>query len=256
MEAIQPTLRKRVKEILAYASAVVRPSPANDVKFVIFTQGRSGSQLLCDLLDSHPQIHCDKEILANLTVGKVLFPYQFLQGRRAQQSHKAAYGFKVKINQLLLEQKLEPEAFLRGLLDRGWKLIYLKREDCYGQALSYLVAAGRQKYHDTSEADFKDVKVHIDCAKLVTRAKAQEAYLQQESELLKRLPHIAISYEEDLAPNELHQQTLDRVFNYLGLPSSPVCTKLIKTTQNRMPDLLENYDEVMAVLNQAESVRK
>ncbi len=31
-------------------------------KFIIFGQGRSGSTLLMELLDSHPEIKCDSEL--------------------------------------------------------------------------------------------------------------------------------------------------------------------------------------------------
>lgn len=70
-------------------------------RFVIFGQGRSGSQLLCDLLDSHSQIRWDKEILSQPT----LRPYQLILNR-ALLSSCNAYGFKVKIDQLAEKQRI------------------------------------------------------------------------------------------------------------------------------------------------------
>ena len=36
---------------------------AGQIRFVLFGQGRTGSKLLVELLHSHPDIHCDGEVL-------------------------------------------------------------------------------------------------------------------------------------------------------------------------------------------------
>lgn len=54
-------LIKGARQELKFALRARHPDPPR--KFVIFAQGRSGSTLLTSTLDSHPDIHCDDEIL-------------------------------------------------------------------------------------------------------------------------------------------------------------------------------------------------
>ncbi len=51
-----------------------RPLPSK--QFLIMIQGRSGSSLLCDLLDSHPGVHCQNELL----VDRLKAPMAYLMG--------------------------------------------------------------------------------------------------------------------------------------------------------------------------------
>ena len=64
-------------------------------KFVLFGGGRNGSTLLVSLLNSHPDIYCDGEIL----VGKLRSPFKHIK-RRMQSSPKSIYGFKLLSYQL------------------------------------------------------------------------------------------------------------------------------------------------------------
>ena len=100
-------------------------------KFVIFGQGKSGSTLLTTLFNSHPEIHCDQEILFN----PVKFPKLFVRAR-CRAAVKPVYGFKVKIYQLNgmtwtspRQSISDPSTFLRYFQQRGWKIIYLRREN-------------------------------------------------------------------------------------------------------------------------------
>ena len=65
-------------------------------RFVIFAKGRTGSELLCSLLQSHSKVHCDKEILNQ----PVCFPQRLIRCY-ALLSRRDVYGFKVKIQQLV-----------------------------------------------------------------------------------------------------------------------------------------------------------
>ena len=44
-------------------------------RFAIYMQGRSGSSFFCDLIDQHPQVRCNTELLNN----KCNNPYRFLE---------------------------------------------------------------------------------------------------------------------------------------------------------------------------------
>src|SRR4030095_16137361 len=71
-------------------------------KFVIYTRGRTGSTVLTDLINSHPDIFCDAEIFNFIYCNtKVLFPRAYIKScsKRASIYKKKVYGFKVKIAQ-------------------------------------------------------------------------------------------------------------------------------------------------------------
>ncbi|MEM9823740.1 MAG: hypothetical protein AAF985_21830, partial [Bacteroidota bacterium] len=118
-------------------------------KFVIFGQGRTGSTLLVDLLNSHPTIACEQEIFSrryHLLSGKLRWPYRFLQGMEARHAHQT-FGFKVKIYQLTLHQHLDPMDFLDRLEQRGYQIIYLRRDNFLEHAISGLSAQQTKRFH-------------------------------------------------------------------------------------------------------------
>lgn len=75
--------------------------------FVVFGMGRSGSTLLASLLNAHPSIHCDGEILSPvywhrrrrpLRLPMLRYPLFYIRYRQlvAQYRHGASvYGFKL-----------------------------------------------------------------------------------------------------------------------------------------------------------------
>ena len=112
-------------------------------KFLIFSQGRTGSTLLMDLLSSHPEIHCDGELLYY----RVPFPAQFVKLKSAL-TLKKHFGFKVKIYQLVEIQNIkDPREFIMEFYNRGWKIISLKRENLLRHVISFWFAEENKKYH-------------------------------------------------------------------------------------------------------------
>ena len=81
-----------------------RPS----TRFVIFAQGRTGSSLLRSLLNAHPEVRTEGEILGR----PVIDPVRFVE-RHATVSSPPVFGFKVKIYQLSDIQGVDPRAFWR-----------------------------------------------------------------------------------------------------------------------------------------------
>ena len=145
-------------------TAFLRRTPGT--RLVIFAQGRTGSELLCDLLHSHSLIHCDKEILNQ----PVLSPYGHIR-RCALSSTKNTYGFKVKIDQLTQRQKVrDVKAFLTRLHEEGWKIIYLSRRNLLRHALSDVlrVRSGKaHRYRSRDGAQPKVEKIPVDCESLL-----------------------------------------------------------------------------------------
>ena len=214
-------------------------------KFVIFAQGRTGSDLLASLLTSHPQVFCDGEILDT----RVLLPMTFVKGRCAA-STSDAYGYKLKIYHLTETQHMRDAGpFLAQMHAEAWRIIYLTRRNVLRQALSWFVAERRARYqHRVSDGPMQLERITVDCDAVLRRMEERLQYLSEEKQVLATLPHIRVVYEDHLLDRERHQATLDMIFGYLGLRSAPVRTDLIKITPPRLSDFVENYADVQRVV--------
>jgi LPS sulfotransferase NodH len=217
----------------------MKKTSSSTTKFMIFGQGRTGSELLCNLLDSHPNIKCDTEILFH----HVFFPQQYIESKAALTSNKA-YGFKGKIYQIQEIQKQDANKFLSEIVKRGWKLIYLQRRNLLRHSLSRLVAKQRNKFHHKSNEKLNLQKVPIDTNLLLQEMETRKKYLEREKKMLENIDCLQIVYENDLLYQENHQDTADRIFNFLGFESVSVKTNFQKLTPQRLSDFIENFEEV------------
>jgi hypothetical protein len=64
------------------------------------------------------------------------------------------------------------------------------------------------------------------------------------NECLGSVPHLRLTYEDDLLDPPSHQVTVDRVCGYLGIDSAPVRSDLVKIAPRRIRDMVSNFDEV------------
>lgn len=219
------------------------------VKFILFFQNRSGSHLLRSLLNSHPEILCDGEILAAHQVGKIYFPYAYLNGRCAQ-SEQQAYGFKVSIEHLARVQNIESKTFLANLSGLNWKIIYLQRQNVLRQAISMQIARIRKRWQDNVVNPLSGDKFNLDCQQLKRDLDRIERDLISESRNLEGIAHKMILYERDLLDSRQHQATMDEVFDYLGISRAPVKSTVFRTTSDKMSDFIENDEEIVSFISQ------
>ncbi|MBK8982178.1 MAG: hypothetical protein IPM38_07610 [Ignavibacteria bacterium] len=217
-------------------------------KFVIYTRGRTGSTLLTELLNCHPEIYCDVEIFNFIYSGSIInFPELYIKScsKRASASGKSVYGFKVKIGQLRFEHKYKDyEKILMSLHEQGWKFIHLKRVNLLRHKLSNIITYQTDIFHLRKNDEEFNKKIIIDCKQLLKGIKYGEEVEKTEEENLKNIPHMKIIYEDDLLDNSIFQRTADRVFNFLGINSYPVKSELKRITKENLEDVIENYKEV------------
>lgn len=223
------------------------PLPEN--KFVIYTRGRTGSTVLSDLLNCHPEIFCDVEIF-NFLYSKNIVSYPGLYirscSKRAAINKKSTYGFKVKIAQLRYEHKYSNyEKILNDLNLRGWKFIYLKRDNFLRHKLSNIMTAESQIFHIVNSDSIKMPKIRIDCNSLLKGIKFSEEVEKTEKENLRNIPHLTLTYESDIIDNSKHQMTADKVFSYLNLKSSTVSTNYKRIIPDNLEDTILNYNELI-----------
>ncbi len=229
----------------------------NTTKFVIFAQGRTGSTLLVDLLNNHPDIKCEGELLNVRWSGKRIFPTFYVKNK-AKTSKEKFYGFKVKLYQLYdngnkLHQNVDPKEFLINLYKSGWKIIYLERNNIFRQALSNFIAESKGKYHHRNKNELATPKIKINPGKLLKSIRAREKYLCDEKEILKTIPHLKISYETDLLKN--YEKAVDKVFEFLGASPCIVKTSLLRTSKDELQDYILNYKEIKDYLSKTKYLK-
>ncbi|MEM8910051.1 MAG: hypothetical protein AAGD05_19530 [Bacteroidota bacterium] len=215
-------------------------------KFVVFGQGRTGSTLLVDLLNSHPKIVCEEEIYhrhKHPFSGKVRWPYWFLRGIEVRHSGQF-FGFKVKIYQLDKQQHLRPTDFLDHLEQRGYQLIYLRRNNFLEHALSGLMAQKTKRFHLHKEESYEHQPFAFSAQELEDRIQRRAMLQNQELDCLQGRTYFEVVYERDLKNSEMHQVICDQIFAYLGLESAPVQTNLRKVIRRAPSDQLSNYTQL------------
>lgn len=241
------SLKKFIKN-LKYKNFIDPRLKFPKLKFVIYTRGRTGSTLLTELLNCHPEIYCDVEIFNFLYSGsRVKFPGMYIDScsKRAYTAGKKVYGFKVKISQLRFEHKYgNYDDILLNLYKKDWKFIHLKRVNFLRHQLSNIISFKTNIYHlRNGDKDFNK-KVIVDCEKLLRGVIYGEEVERIEEQNLKNIPHHTVIYEDDLLDNKKFQETADGIFQFLGVKSVPVRSDLKRITHDRLEDIIENYEEV------------
>lgn len=237
--------RSRLQELRSEALMLPRSlRPAAGPTFVVLTSGRSGSELLRSLVGAHPLVYHDVEILDR----DVLWPRLWVASRRARHRDRA-WGFKVKLQDLTRFQQpaVDPHGFFAWLVERGYKVVHLQRENVVLQSLSVLRARATGEYHRAAD-DPIDPRRVIDVAELVAACGYQMDFMDREVEVLSGIDHLRLSYEGDLDDPARHQATCDRFFDHLGIDRVPVTTDLTRTRPRSPADEIVNLDEVRDAL--------
>ncbi len=244
---------KRIKRRLhAYSTGLLRANsqlPPN--KFIIFGQGRTGSNLVQSLVNVHPDVRCDSEILLPGMIGKLLWPKLYINGCALKQ-HQSTYGFLLKLTHLPEGQGIDNIEFISYLTEQGWKIIYTQRRNFMKQIISAIIAINRHQWHDVSDNPLKDKKFYIDLEELFEGLRRKETQTATEMEILQNLPHLKIIYEDELLESQWHQQTADKIFEYLGVSSVSVQASLKKTTPKDLAQIVENYDEIVEAVSKTD----
>jgi ABC-type cobalamin/Fe3+-siderophores transport system ATPase subunit len=88
----------------------------------------------------------------------------------------------------------------------------------------------------------------VDVRDLIGRMQYIEALTRFQDQSLSGIPHLEICYERDLLPQKEHQNTANRIFEFLGLAPTPVQTQLRKLTSNDLSQIISNIEEVEEAL--------
>jgi LPS sulfotransferase NodH len=235
--------RSRVRAALDYLPALLSPWYTPATRFVIVTVGRTGSELLSQLLNSHPQIVCDGELQSGLP----RFPARYVRAAaaRARLAGAEVYGWKLLVGQFRDVHGIRrPECYVTELSEAGYRVILLERRDHLQQSISwYRALATGFHHHRGEEGAFSQYEIDPQLL-LSSTAKNEEA-----TEWLRRavadVPHLTLVYEEDLLDAADHAATVERVCRWLDVAPGPTSTDLVKVAPRSTRDMISNWDEVV-----------
>lgn len=226
------------------ARHLTRRSPLSPTRFIIFGRGRSGSTALVNLLHQVPDIHCDGEILHH----PVLFPRLHVDAM-CSRSASVCYGCKILSIQLRAVQSVEyGDAFLSRLFQDGYKILYLKRNDLLRHALSNMNARTFQFHQKKRDSSRCLSSITVDPQEVMKWIKGSESLEAYEREVLKNVPHLPLTYEQDLENEADHQATVDRICGFLGIRSAVVECEYRKITPKFLREFIANYEELISYL--------
>jgi LPS sulfotransferase NodH len=231
-----------------YGPALAAPLAKPARRFVILTTGRTGSELLVSLLDSHPRITCDGELFA----AHLRLPRLYVAARAASAGlHGAhAYGWKLLARDFRATQGVgPPDEYVGRLQADGYRVVLLERRDVLQQTISS-IRAGKAGYHHRGAGAPKFEVGPMDPVEVlvgIALVEESNAYVRK---LAGEVPHLRLCYEDDLLEPANQQATVDRVCEFLELPSARAHSELVKVTPRQTRDLASNYDEIADLLAQ------
>lgn len=227
--------------------AIGKSAPPGQARLLIIGRARSGSTLLTSLLNDHPEMQCDREIMAK----RLLSPIRHFNNL-ARKSGAAAYGAKLLSYQMVQVQRFQdPVHLLQSLHDQGVVLVHLKR-DTFAQTLSLYAAQSTQRYHASKPGDKRGKsKIHLEPTGFCKRLVWSDMLLRYEERCLRDIPHVLVDYDRDLTEETTQRATAGRIFEALGLEPLPVSSGLRKMLPGKPQDTIENYAEVAEAVRQA-----
>ena len=235
-------VKYRMKEAKVYLDNFTKPTPSDQVRLLIFGQGRTGSTLLESLICSTGHFSINGELLNTRKI-EILYPIPYIYGltKRAQSEN---FIFHVKVYQLTEDRKrpIDPAPFLERLFNEGWNIIYLRRKNKVKHALSNVVANHRGHFHKLHDG-VERFNITVDLDYFVGQVNNRLRYEETERKALANIDYHEVVYEDDLEKADAHQLTVNKILDYLTLEQREAITKHRKVNTQPLDDLIINYDE-------------
>lgn len=213
-------------------------------KFFDLLPGTDRQYILQDMLDQHPQLRCEGEIMQK----KYLKPYRYIEGKSKIYKTKA-YGFKVLPQQIRIQGFGNSTPFIHYLYNKGWKIIYVRRKNYIRQALSRLIGQQRGRNFRDQKAYNKAPNAKIDYKELKASLNGRYYFRKDEKKALTGLKYKEVIYERDLFDETNRKKCVSEIYHFLGVdPDFSPKTNFIRSTPEDLSKVIENYDEVLNML--------
>lgn len=225
---------------------------AEVTRFVILTNGRTGSNLLVSYLQQDPNIRLYGEILGSYYLGQPFIrdiirqrgAVHYLKTMQARCLTERYVGVKLLYAQLGVSyskhQNLPdlPSVLDQLVADKSTKIIHLRRINLLDIIISGAMAKETNSYVGRVYGDLKITLTADECRKRFNSLHAQEA---RHCALFAHHPYLEITYE-DLVDDP--DGSMAAVFSFLGAEPRPARTTLRKQGRAPRTSALANYEEL------------
>lgn len=231
---------------------------------VMFHSGRSGSFVIADLLNQHPDIHWDGELFNyhleawRRTPMERLGEAQRLIGRRIGHHDVPFYGFEV-LPSHLKAGRIESDSFARALDELGFEyFVLLTRRNLLRKIVSHLVARERRRWHlgSADVAPLTSVVVDVESLRLASTKPLLEHLRDAQAEydglqtLLSDRRCLHLAYEDDVLCDP--RLAVRRICNFLGVDYMDMPVRQGRTTPQGLEQVVRNFADVERVLSGTE----
>jgi LPS sulfotransferase NodH len=228
----------------------------NELKLLIVGSPRTGSNLLVDLLDSHPSMNVAGELFLdknfkgpfNQLVKKIAlrFPVWYVQryARTLPEYKNSGFGFKVFSNQIPNFNQ-----FVLQFYQQGYRLLFLERRNILKQAFSIYFSYVKKQWVVTHPNEQIKESIQVDVDLLVQFIRFIQTSQQKQKEALQGLDVISVMYENDLATRSMQEAFNKRICTELNIPFVELTSSLLVMDTRPDEQRVSNLAEVIAYLN-------
>jgi len=237
-------------------------------RFIVLAGRRSGTTLLVECLDSHPDVECRKDVFSirrrwkhfqvDVKTG-LFYPFRsaslarridYLFRRRRliraflTETFAPTEGVLAKGIRLSYEQVRKYPDILPWVLENDVRIVHLVRENALKAIVSHFTAKKRGFAHATSQV--AKVTLRLPPEELLALLVQREREIDRYRALFQDRPCCEVSYESFLARKE---EETRRLLAFLGISRyAPLTSRLVKQNPDSLRDILENYDEIARAL--------
>jgi LPS sulfotransferase NodH len=224
------------------SSALRRPA-ARPTRFVVLSQPRTGSSLLCGSIRWHPQILMQGEILNHRYERPDLPAHSGADRLRVALSvaTHAAVGCKLHACQPDPGSEHWESAWDELFADPTIKVVHLARQDTLAQLASWKIAEQLNRWGDQLDVRERPV-IRIDPAELIWFRRWNATADRVRMSRLQRHPLLAVNYE---SLRDRWESTVEMVLRFIGVEPIPLDPCATRNETRPLDQVIVNYAELV-----------
>jgi hypothetical protein len=204
--------------------------------FAIVCEGRTGSNMLVDLLESHSQIECAAELYHPVAGTFKNYPgighREFLD-RHTYTTSLPIRGLKMPINWIL-----EHPGIVAEFRSDNYKIVRLDRTNKFEQFLSVKLATLNSNW--CSESTYQYQNLRVDPWEWLSFLGARHALQWATDMICGRMESLQISYEQ-----LLEAESQSSLLTFLGAEPQPLKTVKVRMRTRPIHEIVENYSDLV-----------
>lgn len=172
-------------------------------------------------------------------------PYIYWKATRSTQD---VYGFKLFVHHVPAVART-----IHTLHAREWQIVHIQRRSLFDQAVSKAVATVTSHWGGFERLkDPGPVFVTIPPEQLLAMIQGCVQNRQRILQVLNDVPHILVTYEDDLLDEAARNRICGTIFQAVGVEQRPVSTTKQRSWNRPYSELIVNYDELLDLMATAE----